>query len=688
VAHTPPRREHRCHNATVTGLAAARAAAKNGAWSDALAALPADDDSVGAVEIRAMARYALDGLEGCLEEWERLHARCAATGDRPGAAQAAVMIAMFMLIDSGLMAPVRGWLARAERSLDAQPVGPVHAMIAMIRGYERFLCGDLSAARTLSAEAIRLGDRHGVATASVIGQVCQARLLLIDGHVTAGLADLDEAGARLMSGTIDPLPVGMMLCEIICAAQSLAMHEFAREWTEVMERWRHGSALGGIHGRCRVHRAELLRISGPGDAAEAEAQTACTELRPWMRREYGWPLVELGSIRLRRGDLAGAEEAFVAAQDLAWSPQPGLALTRLAQGDAPLASALIADAIAHPANLPWKERPPSGDLQLAPLLEAQTQIAAAAGDRSTCQRAASELSRVAAAYPSRGLAAAALLAHARAALLASDPREAHRFALDAAQEWAAIGAPYDCATARVVAGDAAAAMGNGEAACAHWEAAARAFAEYGAAGCLIDLQRRLGGTPPSARVAQPLRATFRRDRTIRLVRFGNIEFAIPDLVGFRYLERLLQQPGAEIAATDLVATEHGSASVVQSGLPAMDEQARRSYRRRVAEVDEDIAEAAAMNDLARIALAERDRAFLIDELARAAGFDGRIRATGASADRARTSVYRALRYAIDRLAVADPALGEHLRRGVRTGTWCSYVADPLAPVTWQTAKLD
>ena len=52
----------------------------------------------------------------------------------------------------------------------------------------------------------------------------------------------------------------------------------------------------------------MLRRSGPGDLAEAEAVAACEELRPWMRREFGWPLVELGTIRLRRGDLAGAEE--------------------------------------------------------------------------------------------------------------------------------------------------------------------------------------------------------------------------------------------------------------------------------------------------------------------------------------------------------------------------------------------
>ncbi len=179
---------------------------------------------------------------------------------------------------------------------------------------------------------------------------------------------------------------------------------------EVMERWRHGAAIGGINGRCRVHCAELLRISGPCDLAEAEALRACEELRPWMRREFGWPLVEPGTIRLRKGDLARAEEAFVAADERAWSPHPGLALLRLAQGDVASASALIAEAIAHPFATPSKERPPFGDLRLAPLLDAQAEIAAAAGDVDTARRAADQLASIAASYHSRAIDACAALA--------------------------------------------------------------------------------------------------------------------------------------------------------------------------------------------------------------------------------------------------------------------------------------
>lgn len=67
-----------------------------------------------------------------------------------------------------------------------------------------------------------------------------------------------------------------------------------------------------------------MRLRGPCDAAEQEALQACEELRPWMRREFGWPLTELGNARLRKGDFAGAEESYLAAHQNAWLPNRGL----------------------------------------------------------------------------------------------------------------------------------------------------------------------------------------------------------------------------------------------------------------------------------------------------------------------------------------------------------------------------
>jgi hypothetical protein len=678
------------------------AAIAQGRWADALALLDAEADagrSPALLELRAQAAYGNGDYEASIAAWEALHGVLCEADDLPGAARAAAMIAMFLMIDAGLMAPVRGWLRRAERLLEGIDEGPVHAVVAAVRTYERFMCGDMASARAQSDLAITLGRRLATPAAEVIGRTAGARITILEGRVAEGLEQLDEVGALLMSGEVDPLTSGMMLCELVCAAQGLALYDMACEWTGVMDRWRHGAAFGGLHGRCRVHRAELLRVSGPCAAAEEEALRACDDLRPWMRREFGWPLAELGNIRLRKGDLAGAEEAYRAAHEHVWCPHPGLALVRLAQGDVAAATSLIAEAIDHPFQAPSKERPPFGDLALAPLLEAQVEIAAAAGDLATARRGSEALRAVADEYASPWLCASATLAKARADLLAGDLDDAVAACGSAAFAWAEMGAPYEAAAARVVLGEAHARAGREATARLEWQAAASAFAAFGAERQAAHAR----GLLEAARLAEPAHkepavapATFRLDGDTRVISFAGGSAAVRDLKGFRYIARLLADPGREFHVLDLVAVEQGTlptgaTAAVDAGdrlgpgtagLPVLDDEARQAYRRRLAEVDEDIEDALRCNDPARADLAQRDREYLIAELTRAVGLGGRLRAVGGDAERARTAVARALRYAIDRLDEQAPALAAHLANCLHTGTYCCYRPDPLAPVAW------
>ena len=64
--------------------------------------------------------YAAGHLDVTIEAWERAHAACMQAGDQVAAAGAAVRVAMHLLFDTALMAPVRGWLARAERLLEGR----------------------------------------------------------------------------------------------------------------------------------------------------------------------------------------------------------------------------------------------------------------------------------------------------------------------------------------------------------------------------------------------------------------------------------------------------------------------------------------------------------------------------------------------------------------------------------------
>ncbi len=405
------------HEAGLGVVERARHAVARGDWQQALDLLmEADANGVLApidLPVLGEVAYAAGYLDMSIEAWERAYAAGMHAGDDVAAAGAAVRVAMHVLFDTALMAPVRGWLTRAERLLQGHDETPAHAWFAVIRAYERMLTGDTPSARQWARRAIEVGSNCDPA-ALAIGRVAEARLLILDGEVQQGLALLNEAAVATVSGDLDPLSTGVVYCELVCALQGLAQYDVAEEWTEAMERWCETNAIGSLHGRCRVHRAEILRLRGSCNEAESQALMACEELRPYLRRELGWPLTELGRIRLHKRDIAGAEEALLAAHRAGWDPQPGLALVRLIQGDVAAAAASIRDALEHPLRMPFKERPPNTDLQRAPLLEAQVEIEIAAGDMDRARSAADELELVAARFESKSLAASATLARASA----------------------------------------------------------------------------------------------------------------------------------------------------------------------------------------------------------------------------------------------------------------------------------
>ena len=671
----------------------AQAAVVGGDWPTAFDLLSQADAEgrLTAAELPLLGEvaYAAGHLDVTIEAWERTHAAGLQAGDRDSAAGAAVRVAMHLLFDTALLAPVRGWLARADGLLEGRSATPAHAWLGAVRAYERMLSGDRTGARPWARQAIDVGAACDAA-ACALGRVAEARLLILDGDVDEGLALLDRAGVATVSGELDALSTGVVYCEVVCALQGLARYDLAEEWTEAMERWSRTDAIGSLHGRCRVHRAEILRLRGACDEAESEALKACEELRPYLRRELGWPLNELGRIRLHKGDVAGAEEALLAAHRAGWDPQPGLALVRLAQGDAAAAAIAIRDALAHPGRLPWKERPPHSDLQRVPLLEAQVEIALAVGDGDRARSASDELELIAERFENQSLAAAAALDRGRVGLADGDPAGAERSLSEAVRLWNEVGAPYEAAVARTALADAIAAGGS-----AHRAALERSAAQAVLAG--IQASPSMGPGQDGAGDGKSVvgTSTFRREGDYWTVAFDGHTAHVRDLRGMHHLARLLADPGREYHVLDLVAAEFGRGAAPDgtraAGLPRsvlgdagemLDARAKDAYRRRLAEIDDDIEQARTIGDADRAAQAETERDFLVRELARAVGLSGRDRRAASPSERARAGVTRAVRQAIARLGERLPALGEHLRRTIRTGTYCGYFPDPRAPAGW------
>lgn len=674
-----------------------REAASRGDWQEAFDLLmQADGDGLmSAAELPVLAEvaYAAGHLDVTIDAWERAHAECLQAGDQVAAGGAAVRLAMHLLLDTALMAPVRGWLGRAERLLEGQGETSAHAWFAVVRTYERMLTGDLPSAREWAGRAIEVGSRCDP-SACAVGRVAAARLLILGGDVREGLAQLDEVGVAMVSDDLDPLSTGLIYCELVCALQGLAQYDAAEEWTETMERWCKTNAIGSLHGRCRVHRAEILRLRGSCDEAEREALAACDELRPYLRRELGWPLTELGRIRLQKGDIEGAEQALLAAHQVGWDPQPGLALVQLARGDLASAVASIRNALERPLRVPSKELPPDTELQRAPLLEAQVEIEIAAGNLDRARSAAEELQLVAARFHSKALVAGATLAQGRVRLAEGDAVDGERFFAEAARLWNEVGAPYEAALARMGLAETLRAGGSERQADLERQAARTVLDGIDAAPP-TDTAAHVAGREGTDDLPAPDLSVFCREGDYWSLEFEGLTVRVRDLKGMHYLARLLAHPGREFHALDLVAAEGvglaRSESSLTSELPRtalgdagemLDARAKNAYRRRLAEIEDDIAQARGLGDTERESQADAERDFLVRELSRAVGLGGRDRRAASASERARVGVTRAIRYAMTRIGEHHPLLGEHLNLAIRTGTYCGYLPDPRAATAW------
>src|SRR5207247_6968016 len=165
--------------------------------------------------------------------------------------------------------------------------------------------------------------------------------------------------------------------------------------------------------------------------------------------------------------------------------------------------------------------------------------------------------------------------------------------------------------------------------------------------------------------------------------FAGRRAQLRDAKGLRDLAVLLGAPGQEVVAADLVT---GTAQPVQAfgADPVLDERARAEYRARLAELEDELAQADAHHDIGRSARLAAERDALIDELARATGLGGRRRRLGDAAERARTTVTARIRDAMARVERVHPELGRHLRASIVTGARCSY--RPAETVRWSISQ--
>src|SRR5256714_6527728 len=321
---------------------------------------------------------------------------CAAGAPRR-AALSAFMLAIYLRL-RGEGSQADGWMARIQRLLADEPEGPEHGYPLYLET-ARLMGVDLDAAIASARRMQDLGKRFGDDTLIALGVFYEGRVLVKQARVAEGLALLDEAMLAALSDKLKPMWTGAIYCGLLSACAELADLRRAREWTDATQRWCSPLPVASLYpGICRVHSAEMLSVRGAWDEAEAIALRVCQDMAAVDVFVVADGYYEVGEIRRHRGDLAGAEEAYLRAHEIGRDPQPGLALPRLAHGRVDAAAASIAAAIAGFGG---------NRLELAPLLAAQAEIALAARDVQLAEASAKEVAATADEFNSTGLRAVA-----------------------------------------------------------------------------------------------------------------------------------------------------------------------------------------------------------------------------------------------------------------------------------------
>jgi len=462
----------------VDTLGSAREAATRHSWREAHDAYAnADASSLTASDLETYAEAAWWGgkLDEAIRLRERAYAAFTSAGDKTAAARLALTLSWDQN-NRGAFAVAQGWFSNAERLLEGLPDSPERSRLLLTQAVTTmFAEGDFDLAAELFdlayAVAERVGDRDG----QMLALGGKGRSFIKAGNVEAGLALLDEAAASAMCGDLRPHSTGLLYCLTISSCQDLGDVRRAAEWTEAANRWCDQLDVTGFPGACRIHRAEVMRLRGDWPAAEAQALEACEELLDFDRSITASGFYEIGEIRRRRGDFAGAEEAYRTTNELGGNSEPGLSLLRLAQGKVDAAVAGVAHAL----------RETKEPLARIRRLPAQIEVAVAAGDLRTARTAADELEEIVDSYKighRRASAFDATTHHARGQInLAEKDWDGAVTSLRQARDtWQGVGAPYETAQARLLLGIAYRRRGDGHAGTVELEGALATFERLGA----------------------------------------------------------------------------------------------------------------------------------------------------------------------------------------------------------------
>ena len=518
--------------AIADSIARARDAFARSAWTDACFHFAeADRDHVlepEDLQQLATALYLTGKEVESADVWARAHQEFLQLGQVERAARCAFWLAVGLQERRDHRARASAWVLRAQRMLDEQQRECVeHGYLRLSTAFDTLFKGDMAGAFAQFSDAATIGKRFGDRDLIALAGHSCGRLLIRMGKPQEGVRLLDEAMVAVDAGEVSTIAMGDVYCSVIEGCLEVFDLRRAREWTTALTRWCESQPdLVPYSGQCLVRRAEILQLQGAWADASAAAAQACERLL--LRGGHpasGAAFYQCGELHRLRGEIANAEEAYRSASRYGRTPQPGLALLRLAQGHTDAASTAIRLALDDAPGGPNRSR----------LLAAYAEIMLAVGDVTAARTAAEELAVLAGDLDAPVLRAMAAQANGEVLLAESDGRAALGVLRQAWTIWQEMSAPYEAARVRVVIGLACRLLGDRDAAEMELDAACWIFAHLGAATDLARVEALRPGESPAA----AHRLSVRELEVLRLVAAGksNRTIAAELFISERTVER-------------------------------------------------------------------------------------------------------------------------------------------------------
>jgi len=467
-------------------LDAGRAAVADRRWADALEMLARVDarEGLGAPDLELLATAAL--LRGepraCVDALSRAYAAHLATQETAGAARSAGWLALD-LIEQGDFTNSVLWAARAMRIVGAMAEpGALAGFVRMAPAVGQLGSGNAAEAARAFEEVLAIAQREQDRELAAFARLGLGKSLIESDAVAEGFGCLDLAMDAVAMREVAPLPSGVIACAAIPDALMAFDVQRATAWTAVLGRWcGEQPQLIAFSGQWRALEAALLLMRGAWAEASDAVELALSRFRAGDYRAVWGAPYQFAELARLRGALHSAEEYYRRAGESGWEPQPGLSLLHLALGrtrraqDEIRRSAAGADPITRRSLLP-----------------AQVEIEVAAGDHAAARRAVEELRASARPTVAPMLDATVAASDARVLLAEGEAAGALVAARAAVRAWDAVGAPYEVARSRVLAGCALQATGEAAGAQEEFDAARAAFHALGAEPAVAQLAAMMG----------------------------------------------------------------------------------------------------------------------------------------------------------------------------------------------------